>query len=809
MPIRIFCFSCMLLSILFPGMSHAQNNLMPHSLGNMQKAEKIQYGMRFTTDDQHLVWITTYAPTIVRVSITDLHPSSDESYAVVASPQRAFTRMQETSTAWILETDSLQVRINKKPLRIQFYHHDGSWLDGDDAALGVTWQGSQVYSYRKLQDPERFIGLGEKTGPLNRRGLSYVNWNTDAGYQTYSDPLYATYPFYMGILANHVFGLFFDNTFKSFFNFGGSTDERMYFFGAEGGEMNYYFFGASTVEGILKDYTELTGRMPMPPLWSLGYQQCRYSYMSQQQLLDVARRFRQDSLPCDVIYCDIDYMRGYRVFTWNPQTYPDPKAMTDTLKQLGMHLVTIIDPGIKIDSSNEAGGYAPYRTGLANGYFAYYPDGQPYTGSVWAGRSHFPDFTRPEVRQWWGEQFQVLVSSGVTGFWNDMNEPAAWGQNIPPVVEFGKGKNIATIQQVHNVYGMQMARATYEGTRKLLKDYRPFVLTRAAYSGVQRYSAEWTGDNFATDDNMMMGYRTLNSMGLSGESFVGMDIGGFNGNPTPELYVRWMSLGVYTPLFRNHTAKGNTFHEPWAWGEFNEITVRHFLQTRYRLLPYLYSCFYASHTTGMPVNRSLAIDYTYDEHIYDPRFDAEYLFGPFMLVAPVVSTQQAAHVYLPHGQWYRFSTDQAYAGDTSWWVPAPLDDLPVFVKAGAIIPMQNAVETTADPGDGILRIHVWYGPDSTSFTYYEDDGQTYQYEQGKYLVRQLQFQPETHQFKISAAMGAYVSRFKQIEWIGHHFPNHATFNVNGKPVAVKHLSDDVIALMLPASDQSITIQWEP
>ncbi|MBX6380683.1 MAG: glycoside hydrolase family 31 protein [Thermoflavifilum aggregans] len=798
-------FSMFLCLCWAPFQLQAQDLLMPHSIGAIVKTDKIQGGIRFTTSDQHIVWITTYSPTIIRVRVTDQKPALDESYAVIGQVKPAFTAIRENATGWILQTDSLEVHVQKKPLRIEFYHRDGTYLDGDDPQLGITWQGSQVYSYRKLLDPEKFIGLGEKTGPLNRRGLSYVNWNTDAGYQTYSDPLYATYPFYIGILPSHVFGLFFDNTFKSFFNFGGSTDDRMYFFGAEGGEMNYYFFGASTVAAILQDYTALTGRMPMPPLWSLGYQQCRYSYMSQQQLLDVARRFRQDSLPCDVIYCDIDYMRGYRVFTWNPETYPDPKSMTDTLKKLGMHLVTIIDPGIKIDSN----GYEPYLSGLAHGYFARYPDGKPYTGSVWAGRSHFPDFTREDVRQWWGQQFQVLVNSGVTGFWNDMNEPAAWGQNIPPVVEFGTGDHVATIQQVHNVYGMQMARATYEGTRKWLNGMRPFVLTRAAYSGVQRYSAEWTGDNFATDDNMIMGYRTLNSMGLSGESFVGMDIGGFNGNPSPELYVRWMSLGIYTPLFRNHTAKGNTSHEPWAWGEFNEATVRRFLQTRYRLLPYLYSCFYVSHTTGMPVNRSLAIDYTYDEHIYDPRFDAQFLFGPFMLVAPVVSTQQACEVYLPHGQWYRFSTDQLYAGDTSWWVPAPLDDLPVFVKAGAIIPMQNAVESTAEPGDGILRIHVWYGPDSTSFTYYEDDGQTYQYEQGQYLVRQLKFSPKTHRFEIGPATGSYISRFKQIEWVGHHFPADAQFTVNGKPVTVKHLPNDLTILTLPVTTGSATIQWEP
>ena len=766
--------------ILFlPFTIFAQDNLMSHQISNFKSLQKVDHGVNIKTTDNEEVQIRAYSPTIVRIRIAPSTLAASPSFAVIREAGAEFKNIAASGDNITLTTDSLKIVVQKNPLRIDFYNSEGEWLDGDAASLGVSWQGTEITSYRKLTNDEKFIGLGEKTGPLNRRDQSYVHWNTDApGYGDNQDPLYSTMPFFMGIHANSLFGIFYDNSYRSFFNFGGSTDGTMYSFGADGGPMDYYFFGASSVTGMLKDYTWLTGRMNMPPLWSLGYQQCRYSYMSQQQLLDVAHRMRQDTIPCDVMYCDIDYMKGYRIFTWNPETFPDPKAMTDELKSMNMHLVTIVDPGIKIDSN----GYQPYLTGLQHHYFARYPDGQPYTGSVWAGRSHFPDFTREEVRKWWGENFKVLVDNGVTGFWNDMNEPSAWGQTIPPLIEFGEGENTATLKKVRNVYGMQMARATFEGTKELLNGNRPFVLTRAAYSGIQRYSAMWTGDNNPADSHMLLAYRLINSMGLTGEAFDGVDIGGFTGNPTPELMVRWMSLGVYTPMFRNHTAKGNTSHEPWAWGEWNEALIRHSIQTRYRLLPYLYSSFYTTHLTGIPVNRTLAINYTHNDKVYDKRFENEFLFGPSMLVAPVASTIPAEQVYLPAGAWYRFGNDKKYDGDKIIWAASPLNDLPVFIKEGAIIPMRNIVQSTQDKGDGIMYLNIWYGNASNRFDYYEDDGTTYQYEQGKYYLRAIVFNPGDNEILLEPAEGSYTSKFHDVHLILHGFPAGNQFTVNGNAV---------------------------
>lgn len=799
-----------LLFLLFMGIFlqplFAQDALISHRLGDFQSFKKEDHGIVIKASNA-VVSIQDYSPTIISVRITQKATPEDSSWAVIRRPLSSFTQITHSPDVLTLTTDSLKILVHKKPLSIEFYNAAGQWLNGDDLNLGVEWQGAEVTDYRKSSPDEKFIGLGEKTGPLNRAQHAYVNWNTDAyGYDINQDPIYSTMPFYMGIHNRRVYGIFFDNTYKSFFNFNTSTDSTLSFFGAEGGAMNYYFFGASTVAGILQDYTWLTGRINMPPIWSLGYQQSRYSYMSQQQVMDIAHKMREDTIPCDMIYCDIDYMHGYRVFTWNPSTFPNPKAMTDSLKAMGIHLATIIDPGIKIDSD----GYEPYLTGRAHGYFARYPDGRFYTGSVWAGRSHFPDFIRQDVRQWWGNNFKILVDDGVTGFWNDMNEPSAWGQDIPPLIEFGEGKNIETLKKARNVYGMEMARATYNGTKELMDGKRPFILSRAAYSGIQRYSAMWTGDNNPTDQHMLLGFRLINSMGLTGMPFVGMDVGGFSGNPTPELMLRWMSLGTFMPMFRNHTAKGNTHHEPWAWGEYAEPQMRKDIELRYRLLPYIYSTFYESSQNGMPVNRSLAIHYTYDTPIYDQRFENEFLFGKNILVAPVTSEQMISRVYLPEGEWYRYSSGKKLKGGTAYDVPSPLDNLPVFVKAGAIIPMQNVIESTAQKGNGILYLNIWYGKDSSNFTYYEDDGTTYNYEKGDYYKRLISFLPQNKTIDLGKVTGSYESRFQKIQFVLHGFPDLSQVQFDDSSLAITKSANDgqeVQSFEINNQQDLVEIRW--
>lgn len=760
--------------------SFAQTNRLSEQIGDVKKVvpfitnNNVSYLYELTNAFAEISFINTAT---VRVRVTKVKPTTDFSYAIENPEMSPVFKVKEeqTTSKFIYTTIALKVEVDTKPFRINVYNAKGKLLCGDDETLGISWFGNQVSCYKKLHSNEKFIGLGEKTGGINRRGNFFEHWNSDVpGYATNADPLYSTIPFFIGIHDSLTYGIFFDNTHKSYFNFGGGADEEIFHFGANDGEMNYYFFGANTVEQIIKDYTALTGRTTMPPLWSLGFQQSRWGYDNPEQLLTIAKTFREKKMPADVIVSDINYMDNYKIFTWNSK-FTNVKATLAEMKQMGFDMVTIIDPGIKVEK-----GYKAYEEGLAAKHFATYPGGKNYIGHVWPGRCHFPDFTKDTTRKWWGNSFKdAYVSNGVRGFWNDMNEPAAWGREFPNLIEFGEAKNKQTLFTVKNAYGLLMSKATYEGTRKLMNGQRPFVLTRAAYAGIQKYSAQWTGDNVSTDEHMLLGFRLLNSMGVSGVPFVGMDIGGFMGNPTPELFVRWMSLAVYSPLFRNHTHYGYNYREPWLFGEYNTNKIRKILEQRYQLLPYLYSSFYEAHKTGLPINRMLPINYTYDDNVYNTKYENQFFFGNNILVAPCTSTQQITEVYLPGNEkWYKQSNDKLYNGGESCFVHSPLEDLPVFIKAGAIIPMQNTVQNTKEKGDGILLLHVYKANNANKFTYYEDDGETYNYEAGSYYKRNILYDGSSNKLMLERKDGNYTSIFTKLKVVLHGFDKKGTLEFN-------------------------------
>ncbi|MEY3314241.1 MAG: hypothetical protein RLZZ578_1761, partial [Bacteroidota bacterium] len=515
------------------------------AIGTAESVQPTKHGVLFKSKEGTLQ-VTVYSPSIIKVQIAKSGRIPDTlSYAQKQGlvPSSAFSA-QDTPLAYRIETDSMAMIISKNPIRIRFISKSGILLNEDEPAFGTGWIGEEVTTYKRLIPDEKFIGMGEKTGGLNRRGEGFTHWNTDYfGYPTNADPIYMSTPFYIGLHetegAKVMYGIFMDNSYKSHFNFGASND-RFASFTAEDGDMTYYFIHHSTVSGIIESYTSITGRITLPPLWSLGFQQCRYSYYPDKEVLRVAETFREKNIPADVMYLDIHYMDKYKIFTWNKDRFPDPKGMISSLKQKGFNTAVIIDPGIKVEK-----GYAAYEEGAKDNLFLKYPDGTDYRGQVWPGWCHFPDFTNPKTRTWWGNSFKSLVDVGIRGFWNDMNEPATWGQRFPDLVEFSfEGLN-GTHRRGHNVYGLEMARATFEGTKELLKGERPFILTRAGFSGVQRYSAVWTGDNVSSDDHMMLGVRMLSSLGLVGVPYVGMDIGGFSGNPSKELFARWISIGAF------------------------------------------------------------------------------------------------------------------------------------------------------------------------------------------------------------------------------------------------------------------------
>lgn len=723
--------------------------------------------------------VIVYTPGIIRISISRHASFEDFSYAVTAVPDPDPLEVHDQNDTLEIRTTGMLLKVAKDPVRFTFYNHEGIVINEDDAAFGTSWNGEQVTTYKRLQEGERFIGLGEKTGPLDRRGQGYQNWNTDNfGYSTSADPLYCTTPFYIGVHHGLAYGIFFDNTYKSFFNFGASNN-RFASFSADAGEMDYYFIYAPSVGEILNHYTHLTGRMEMPPLWSIGYQQCRYSYYPDKEVLNLARTFRDKDIPADTIVFDIHYMDEYKIFTWSKRDFTDPKALLHELREMGFHVVVMCDPGIKVEE-----GYKAYEDGIKHDVFIKYPDGTFYTGQVWPGWCHFPDFTNPQARRWWKEQFTDYIDLGIEGFWNDMNEIATWGQMLPEHIELDFDGNRGTMRRGRNLYGFQMARSTYEGTKALLKGKRPFNLTRSAYSGIQRYAAVWTGDNVAYDEHMILGVRLINSMGLAGIAFTGYDVGGFVGDANNKLFARWISIGAFSPFFRGHSMINSRDSEPWAYGEEVEQISRNYIKFRYQLLPYIYSLFHEANLTGMPVQRSLAIEYTHDPKIYDGLYQNQYLFGPSLLVIPVESTKDFVKVYFPEGEWYSLYDGKKFPGNNEVILECPVQRLPVFVKGGAILPMKPVKASTKEPSDTLI-LHVYLGSHNASFTYYEDDGSSFEYQKGEYAKRRLEWHADARKIILTKTEGTYASPITIIKVVIHGLYNQVDeVKINGTPAVL-------------------------
>ena len=691
-------------------------------------------------------------------------------YSVIEQPKEVLFSVEEHDDSLVITSGALDILINKSPILFTFLDKSGKVLNEDDPGLGMQTQGEQKTVYKKLQTGERFVGLGEKTGPLDRRGKGYQNWNTDHfAYHIEADPLYASIPFYIGIHGESSYGIFLDNSYKSHFNFGASNN-RFSSFSVDSGDLNYYFFAGSISE-IIESYTWLTGRMSLPPIWSIGYQQCRYSYYPDTEVLDVVKKFRDKDIPADVIVLDIHYMDQYKIFSWDKERFPYPDQMVDLLKEMGFEVVVICDPGIKKEDN-----YAPYTSGVDKDVFLKYPDGTNYEGEVWPGWCHFPDFTKEESRDWWKEMMKSYTEIGIKGFWNDMNEIAAWGQMLPDNIEFDFEKEGATSRKGRNIYGLQMAKSAYEGAKANLKGKRPFILTRAGFAGVQRFSALWTGDNVANDEHMLLGVRMVNSLGLSGIPFSGYDVGGFAGNGQSNLFARWIQVGAFSPFFRSHSMINSHDSEPWSYGEEVEEISKNYIRLRYKLLPYIYGAFLEASEKGTPITRSLCIDYTSDDKIYGKDFENQYLFGKSILVAPLASDQRYGKVYLPKGDWYEFFTDEKLKGGEEMIREYALEHLPLFVKSSAIIPVYpDAKQNSRDVGEH-LEFHVYKGDENSEIEYYEDDGVSYANEEGNYHRRKVSYNPNERLVSVGKATGNYESQLKKLKLILHGFD---TDEVNG------------------------------
>jgi alpha-glucosidase len=757
--IAIFCLFAGSLSAVT-----AQDVTTLEKIGPVVSFTKSANGVTITCRDNSQVQLTVLAADLVRVrtSFGKAIPPRDHSWAIHKTdwPTPRWN-VVSTDDSISIKTDELDVRVRRDPLLIEFRDPKTTKVINADeqpmahdargllkAMMFDPGAGQFVAVSKRLGFDEHFYGLGEKATRLDKRRGSFVNWNSDTpGYTEGRDPIYQTVPFYLGLDQSAAYGIFFDNSYRSYFDFGRSSQQRVWF-GAEGGEINYYFFYGPSIKKILSRYAELTGHMPLPPLWTLGNQQSRWSYYPDRMVEEVVRQYRERDLPLDVVHLDIDYMQAYRVFTWDAKRFPNPKELTERLGRQGVKLVTIVDPGVKhqptpdpvtrtssdrspLESQDRS--YYVLNEGLKNNYFQRRKNGELFIPKVWPGDSVFVDYTLPEARQWWGDLHRAYTDFGVAGIWTDMNEPADFvdqtGKNQMDVVSYDEGEK-STHAKNRNVFALLMARATYEGLQRLQPDRRPFVITRAAYAGVQRYSTMWTGDTNSTWESLALNIPMFTSLGLSGQPFVGSDVGGFIGRGNGELLARSYQIGFLAPFCRNHKNIDSYDQEPWRFGKHYEDIIRKYLKLRYQLLPFLYTTLEEAHRTGVPLFRPLVLNYQNDPNTYN--LDDQFMVGSDLLVAPVVKPDVTRRlVYLPKGSWYDYWTNKRYEGETMISVDAPLETVPMFVRAGAIIPMGPELRYVGEKPFDPITFNIY--PDekgSASVTLYEDDGVSPAYTQG-------------------------------------------------------------------------------
>jgi alpha-glucosidase len=626
-------------------------------------------------------------------------------------------------------TEQLKIKVDPNNLTITIINNNGDILSKD---LSIDTGNLRIK--KQLLWEKGIYGIGEKYGFINKLGSETVNWNSDvlglfsvhnSGIKEY----HTSIPFYIGMDEENSYGIYLDNSHRTYFDFACKNDQEIVF-GAKGGNLDYYFIYNKEISKVVEDYSKLTGTMPMVRKEFLGYQQCRWSYENRQEVMEIATRMRKENVPCDIIYLDIDYMKDYKVFTVDSEKFHGFRDMLKELKEMGFKVVVIIDPGIKVEE-----GYRVYDEAEKQDYLVKNDLGEVYVGAVWPGPAAFPDFLSCKVRRWWGELHRQLIEDGIEGIWNDMNEPSDFTTNTKTLPENCIHRddegNEKSHSEVHNLYGLLMAQAAYNGLLKINPDKRPFVLTRAAYAGNQRYSALWTGDNASLWEHMEMAMPMFLNLSLSGYSFIGGDVGGFCNDSNGELLARWTQLGAFMPFFRNHSAKGTIHQEPWSFGDKYLDIIRKYINTRYSLITYIYNLMVESSKKGSPVLRPLFYHYQEDKNTYN--INDQFMLGSSIMICPVTKPKTDVRlVYLPEGQWYDFHTAQELHGGGYVIKNAPLDMVPAYIKCGSIIP-KDEVRQYIDKNQESLEMKFFLG-ESCHYDLYIDDGHSFEYKKGKYSI---------------------------------------------------------------------------
>jgi alpha-glucosidase len=721
-------------------------------LGNVGSVKRTERGVLLNVGEEKLR-VDVLSPDVLRLKITqagrfDEHPTFATSFEL---PEHSPFELQDNPGEVVLETACVRLHVSKRPFALDAYRKDGSAIFEDyrdDAGnpRGYLQLNDSFVVTRRIAPHDAIYGLGEKTGRFDRRGRNFVLWNTDiqapdvlrinrvhetdptlSGRSVRFDPYYTSIPFFYHCQADrkaaNVAGFFVDNGYKANFEFA-ARDLYRYFF--DGGQYTEYVFAGPALPEVLRAYTFVTGRMSAPPIWALGHHQCRFHDYTEERILAIGREYRERGIPCDVLWLDIGHMDGYRVFTWDAHKFPDVRRMLAAMKEENFRLVTIVDPGVKIDP-----GYSVFEEGHARNLFCKTESGKLYVGQVWPGRTAFPDFAKADARAWWAACNAQHVASGIDGIWIDMNEPAT-GDIDPFAMRFDRDGANHCHERYHNQFALLMAMSTREGLLAARPDARPFILSRAGFAGIQRYAAQWLGDNYSDWDHLQMSISMALGMGVSGQPFIGADIPGFYAKPTPELAARWIQCGVLTPFCRYHNHDGEPDQYPWSFGPGVEKLCRAALELRYRLLPYIYTAFLRSSETGDPIQRPFAYDF---QHDYQAReTDDAYLFGEALLVAPVYEPGcTARHVYLPQGTWIDWYTDERYPGGQFITARAPSDRIPLFGRGGYVVPAYaSPPQSTMNHQPELLVLHVFVPDEDGEFHshLHEDDGLTFAFQSG-------------------------------------------------------------------------------
>jgi alpha-glucosidase (family GH31 glycosyl hydrolase) len=717
-----------------------------------------------------------YAPDVLRVDFLPAATTTFDSSLVVIrdTTENVGVTVVETDSTLELTSSALRARCGKTPVRMSYYDAGGKLLLAEPVSGGFSSIGAMRAASFAIKPDEHFYGTGERGIGLDLRGALLPSYNAALyGYPYTSPPLSMNInvPF---LASTSGYALYFENTYPASFDLG-NTDPGTFSYTADGGELSYVVMAAPTVREQLERYTWLTGRQPLPPRWAFGFLQSKFGYRNEAEARTMIQTMRQKQIPCDAIILDLYWYRDMGDLSWNLSAWPDPpRMMTDFLAQ-GIKTIAITEPYITSYSVN-------YVSATGNGVVAQDASGRPYTLNNWWSCYNcdavLVDFTNPIARTWWWNLHPSFFGTQLAGVWTDLGEPERHPDDMH--------HSIGSAARVHNIYNLLWAKTIFDGFSQFRPDRRIFNLTRSGYAGIQRYGViPWSGDVAKNFAGLAMQLPMMLNMGMSGLAYHNSDIGGFAGSgTTPELYVRWMQYGTFCPITRAHGAGpgvGGQDTEPWAFGTIAEDIVRQYIQLRYRLLPYIYSAAYRNFSTGLPLARPLFFDYPRDQMSYAQ--STSYMWGDALLVAPVVQSGQTTRtVYLPEGTWVDYWTDRAYQGGQTVEVPAPLETLPLFVRAASIIPMQPVMSYSDERPLDTLILAVYPSPTRpAAFTLYEDDGTTLQYQRGSYAQTAMTqtMIGSTLQLALGPTLGSYTGKPLKRTYLSD------IHGIYGRPTAVR------------------------